>query len=124
MSAFQPGERYSATAAVDLTGKKYHIVKLDANGKVVLASAATDAIIGVLDNEPVAGRTADIVLLNGAGSFKVRIAANTAKDAYITTDANGKAVVTSTAGHRVIGRLVRAGSAGAIAEYIKLNEKF
>lgn len=124
MTAFQPGERYSATAGADLTGKQHHIVKLDANGKVVLATAATDAILGVLDNAPVAGRTADVVLLNGAGTFKVKLAANSAKDAYLTTNGSGEAVATTTAGNRVIGRLVRAGSAGAIGEYIKLNEKY
>lgn len=124
MTAYQTGERTSRIAAVDLTGKRYQLVKLDANEKVVLATAATDAILGVLDNEPVAGTVADVVLLNGTGTFKVRLAANTAKDAYLTSDANGKAVATTTTGDRVIGRLVRAGKAGEIAEYIKHNEKY
>ncbi|MET4003863.1 hypothetical protein ABIB48_002601 [Arthrobacter sp. UYCu511] len=124
MTAFQTGERTTRIAGEDLTGKRYQLVKLDANEKVVLASAATDAILGVLDTDAKAGDVVDVVLLNGVGTFKVRLAANTVKDAYLTSDANGKAVLTSTAGDRVFGRLIRAGKAGEIAEYIKHNEKY
>ena len=122
---FQPGDRYTAVAAVDLTGKRYHIVKPDSNGKVVLASAATDAILGVLDNEPVAGAVADVVINNGQGTFRVKAAASTiAKDAFVTTDGNGKAVSTTSSGNRVIGRAVRAFAANEIGEYIKANQKY
>lgn len=124
MTAYREGDRTSVTAAVDLSAKQFQLVKTDVNGKLVLATAATDAILGVLDNAPGAGSTADVVLINGQGTFKVRLAANTAKDAYLTTDADGKAVATTTANDRVFGRLVRTGKAGEIAEYIKLNEKF
>ncbi|MFM9793309.1 hypothetical protein [Streptomyces turgidiscabies] len=122
---FQPGERFSAEAAVDLSAKQYHFVKLDSNGKLVLASAATDNILGVLANAPKLGQIGDVVLLNGAGSFKVKTAAaNIAKDAYITSDANGQAVATTTTGNRVAGRLPYASTASEIAEYIKHNEKY
>lgn len=124
MTAFQPGGRYSAIAAADLSEKRYHLVKLDTNGKVVLASAATDAILGVLDNTPTAGKVADVVLLNGEGTFKVKLGANTSKDAYLTANSDGEAIATTTAGNRVIGRLVRTGVENEIAEYIKLNEKY
>jgi hypothetical protein len=124
MTAFQTGGNYSAEAAVDLTGKRYYIVKLDANGKVVIATAATDAILGVLNNEPKLGQTADVVLLNGPGSFKVKTAGAISKDAYITTDGTGKAIATTTTGNRVIGRVVLTSASGDIAEYVKLNEKY
>lgn len=124
MTAFQPGGSYSAVAAADLTGKRYYIVKLDTNGAVVLATAATDAILGVLNNEPKLGQTADVVLLNGEGSFKVKTGGNISKDAYITTDGAGKAIATTTAGNRVIGRAVLTSTSGDIAEYLKLNEKY
>lgn len=124
MTAFQSGERYSAPAGADFTGKRYYIVKLDSSGNVVLASAATDAILGVIDNEPKTGRTADVVLLNGTGTFKVKTGGNISKDAYITTDGNGKAIATTTTGNRVIGRAVRDSSSGDVAEYVKLNEKY
>lgn len=124
MTAFQPGERYNAPAGQDFTGKRYTIVKLDSNGNVVQAAGATDPILGVIDGEPVSGRTADVVLLNGAGTFKVKTSANIAKDAYITCDSNGLAVSTTSAGNRVIGRAVRASNSGDVIEYIKLNEKY
>ncbi|WP_064444439.1 DUF2190 family protein [Rhodococcus sp. YH3-3] len=123
--SYQPGDRYTAVAGADLTGKRYHIAKLDANGEVVLAAAATDNILGVLDNEVKKGGVAEVVLANGQGTFKVKAAnAVIAKDAFITTDASGKAVATTTAGNRVIGRAVRAGVANEVIEYVKHNEKY
>ena len=123
--SYQPGDRYTAVAGADLTGKRYHIVKLNSAGEVVLASAATDAIIGVLDNEVKQGGVAEVVLANGQGTFRVKAAATgIAKDAFLTGDANGQAVATTTTGNRVIGRAVRAFAASEIGEYIKLNEKY
>lgn len=123
--SYQPGDRYTAVAGADLTGKRYHIVKLNADGKVVLAAAATDAVLGVLDNEVKAGGVAEVVLANGQGTFKVKSAATAiAKDAFITTDANGQAVATTTDGNRVVGRAVRAGVAGEVIEYVKHNENY
>lgn len=124
MAAIQPGERYSAPAAADLSTKRYHLVKLDANGNVVLATSATDNILGVLDNSPKAGQTADVVLVNGAGSFKVKLGGTVAAGAFLTANADGEAIGTTTAGNRVIGRAVRAGVENEIAEYIKHNEKY
>lgn len=121
--SYQPGDRYTAVAGADLSGKRYHIVKLNADGKVVLAAAATDAIIGVLDNEPKEGVTAEVVTVNGQGTFRVKAAGTIAKDAFITSDASGKAVATTTSGNRVIGRAIRAFVANEIGEYIKANEK-
>ncbi|WP_156666213.1 hypothetical protein [Rhodococcus sp. HS-D2] len=124
MAAVQPGERYSAPAAADLSTKRYHLVKLDANGEVVLATSATDNILGTLDNSPRLGQTADVVLANGVGSFKVKLGANASAGAFLTANGDGEAIGTTTTGNRVIGRLVRAGVENEIAEYIKHNEKY
>lgn len=124
MAAVQPGERYSAPAAADLSTKRYHLVKFDTNQNIVLATAATDAILGVLDNSPKLGQTADVVLVNGPGSFKVKLGANTSAGAYLTANGDGEAIGTTTTGNRVIGRLVRTGVENEIAEYIKHNEKY
>ncbi|WP_157929175.1 hypothetical protein [Mycobacteroides abscessus] len=124
MAAVQPGERYSAPAAADLSTKRYHLVKFDDNQNIVLATAATDAILGVLDNSPKLGQTADVVLVNGSGSFKVKLGANTSARAYLTANGDGEAIGTTTTGNRVIGRLVRTGVENEIAEYIKHNEKY
>lgn len=120
MATIQPGERYTARAGADLTGKRYHIVKLNASDEAVLSSAATDAHFGVLDYEAKAGDSVDIVMLNGSGTFKVKTAANIAAGALITSNASGQAI-TATTGARVIGRALRASVAGEVAEYIKLD---
>lgn len=119
MSTYTDGPRFSADAGADLSAKRYYIVKTDANGKVVLASAATDKLIGVLDNTPEANDTADVVLRNGQGTFKVIAGGTISKDAYLTTDASGKAVATTTSGNHVFGQAVRAAVAGDIVEYFK-----
>lgn len=124
MTAYQDGGRYSAPAGADMTGNRYKFVKLNSSGQVVLATGATDAILGVLDNEPISGRTADVVLLNGAGTFKVKAGGTIAKDAYITCNASSVAVATTNAGDRVCGRAVTAAVSGDVVEYIKSNEKY
>lgn len=124
MTTFQDGGRFSAPAGADLSTKRYYIVKLDTNGNVVLATAATDAILGVLDNAPKQGATADVVLINGHGTFKVKTGAGISKDAYITSNGSGQAISTTTTGHRVLGRAVATTNSGDVAEYIKANEKY
>lgn len=111
---FTDGDRYTGRAAsgTDLSGKEGYAVKTDANGRVVLASAATDKIIGVLeDGGRGAGDNVSVVLVNGSGSFWGVCGAEVAKDAYITSDAAGKLIATTTAGNKVIGQAVQATSA-------------
>lgn len=122
MATFQPDERGSFKAAADLSAKNYHALKLNTNGDVVLATAGTDPIIGVLDGETKLGHTADVVFINGAGSFKVKAGAAIAAGALITADASGKAV-TATTGDRAFGRALYAAVDGEIFECMKVNEK-
>ncbi len=124
MATYQTGDRYSAAAAADFTGKRYTIVKTDSNGDIVNASAATDAILGVIDNEPTLGRTADVVTVNSDGTFKVKAGGVISKDAYLTSDSNGAAVATTTTGNRVFGRALTSAVSGQIVEYLKLSEKY
>ncbi|MFI2837553.1 DUF2190 family protein [Mycolicibacterium sp. PDY-3] len=124
MTSFRQGDYDSREAGADLSTKQYYVVKTDSNGKYVLASAATDAIAGVLVNAPKLGETADVANINGSGTFKVAAGGTIAKDAYLTTDANGKAIATTTTGNRVFGRAVAAAVSGDIVEYRKSNEKY
>ena len=121
MTLYQTGERTTALSGADLRGKRYHIVKRDANNNFVLASAATDIIAGVLDYEPRRAEDAvDVVLINGTGSFKVKAGGTIAKDALLTTNASGQAVTAST-GNRVFGRARTAAVSGDIVEFDKLD---
>lgn len=114
----------SVLSAADLSLKRFYIVKTDASGNAVLAAAATDAILGVLDDGGrKSGDTVDVVAINGHGTFRVVAGGTITKDAYLTSDASGKAVATTTTGNRVFGRAVKAAVAGDIVEYIKCNER-
>lgn len=124
MTTFRQGDYDSREAGADLSAKQYFVIKTDANGKYILATAATDAIRGVLVNAPKLGETADVALVNGSGTFKVLAGGTIAKDAFLTTDANGKAIATTTTGNRVFGRAVAAAVSGDIVEYVKHNEKY
>ena len=124
MTSYRQGDYDSREAGADLSTKQYYVVKTDANGKYILATAATDALRGVLVNAPKLGETADVASINGSGTFKVLAGGTIAKDAYLTTDANGKAIATTTTGNRVFGRAVAAAVSGDIVEYVKHNEKY
>jgi hypothetical protein len=123
MSTFTEGNHYSAKSAAnaDLSTKKGYCVKTDNNGKIVLASAATDKILGVLaDGGRVAGDNVDVVLINGSGTYKAIAAGAISKDAYITSDSAGKVVSTTTTGNHVIGQAMQAATGdGQQIEYLK-----
>jgi len=128
MTTFRQGDYDSREAAADLSTKTYFIVKTDAAGKYVLAAAAFDNVRGVLVNAPKLGDTADVANVNGSGTFKVVAGAAFAKDALLTSDANGRAIAAtqSTAGAvptvRVFGRARSAATAlNDIVEYDKVN---
>jgi len=123
MAVHTDGNNYSREAAANLSAKQYFVLKSDSAGKAVLAAAATDAITGVLANAPTSGETADIVGINGSGTYKVKLGGTVTKDAYLTSDSAGKAVATTTTGNRVFGRALVAGVANDVIEYQKLNER-
>lgn len=123
MANYVDGSYGSYEAGADLTGKQYHVVKTDANGKVVLATAASDAILGVLETVGKSGETVSVAFLNGSGTYKVKAGGTIAKDAYLTTNASGQAVATTTVGNRVFGRAVTSAVANDVVEYVKCNER-
>jgi hypothetical protein len=123
---YNPGEEYSAVSAADLSEKKGYLCKTDSSGNIVLAAAATDAILGVIaDGGRQSGDTVSVMLINGTGTYKVVSGASFSKDAYLTTDGSGKAIGTTSSGNRVFGRAVRAATgADQVVEYVKYNEKY
>lgn len=118
------GSHFSREAGADLSAKQYYLVKINSSNKAVLAAAATDVIAGVLENAPASGETADIRARNGCGTGKVVAGGNITHMAALTSDANGKAVVTTTAGNHVIGYALSTGVDGQVIEYIKANHKY
>lgn len=120
MAEVQQGNFVTVDNDVDLSAKQYHIVKEDAGGKAVLAGAADANILGVLNNAPKAKWGADVAVINGSGTFKVVAGGNIARNARLTSDANGKAV-TATAGQRCFGVARRAAALDEVVEYFRYN---
>ena len=50
------------TAAADLSGKQYYFVKLASESTVNVCSAVTDVPIGVLQNTPASGESAEVAI--------------------------------------------------------------
>jgi hypothetical protein len=98
----------SREAGEAMTDKQHHIVQLDATGKIEVAESATDLIVGVLQNYPGAGEQAVYAF---GGIAKVKAGGAIAIGAWVTSDANGKAVATTTDKDVVIGRHIGTAAA-------------
>lgn len=115
--------RYAAAA--DYSAKQFYIVKQSGDAAVTLASAATDLLIGVIQNKPKSGEAVEVFGRWGGGTGKVILGSGGAtRGAFLTADADGKAVATTTGGDEVIGRALQAGDAGDIIEFSPSNEKY
>jgi len=99
----------SLKAAADLRTHQYKFVKLDANGNVVLCSAAGERPYGVLQNKPNTGETAVVRIM---GVTKIVVSAAIATPNQIATDNAGLAKAAS--------RLVQAtGNASNVAGFLR-----
>lgn len=102
---------YVATAAL-LEG---YAVKI-ASGQVVVATAATDKIIGVTQGKYAIGETASIKLRNGNGTVKVKLGGTVAVGDRLTSAADGRLITTTTAANEVVGVALEAGVANDFIE--------
>lgn len=104
--------RITLEAAADLSGAQYCFVKLDSNGKAALLTAATDKPLGVLQNQPIAGKEATILV---EGGTKVKASAAIAIGASIGSTTSNTGAVTLVQGtdltKYVVGTAVTAASA-------------
>lgn len=106
------GEAPPLAAGADLSAKYGYIVKQSAQ-TYVLASAATDKIAGVLQNKPESGETC---LVYNRGKVPVIYGDTVSVGDRLTSDADGKAIATTTTGNVVIGTAVKAGAVNDIGE--------
>lgn len=90
-----------------------------ADGHVVQAAAATDALIGVFDElAHAAGERCDVIR---AGATLVQYGGNVTRGDWLTSDANGNAVTAAPAAganNGVIGRAEVSGVAGDIVPIV------
>lgn len=95
-----------------------YAVKFSA-GNIVVATAATDAIIGVIDVDNDAGQQANVRLRSGSGTaIGVAGTGGVAVGDKVTAEADGQLVATTTAGNEVVGIAITAASAGEEFEMI------
>lgn len=112
-------------AGADLSDKQYYIVKQQTDRTIVLASAATDFLFGVLHKPAASGGEVSVAARNMDGTFKVIAGATFAAGVYLTSDSAGKAIGTTTANNEVIGVAQEAATAvGQIIEYLPLSRKY
>lgn len=107
------------TATTDI--EPYRVVALGAADGVVIqsdghakANIGTSNIIGA-DTDAM---RCDVVL---SGIAEVEYGGEVTRGAWLTADADGKAIATTTAGHNVIGRALISGVAGDIGSVFLTN---
>lgn len=95
-------------AGVDLSDKQYRLCELDADGNVVMVTAAGGPVLGVVTNKPGLG---DAATMYGTGCImKVVAGGNIPPQSEVAVDADGKAAV-AVAGNYVIGLCLEAAAA-------------
>lgn len=100
------------TAAADLSAKQYFIVDVTADKQVNLASSAGQAVMGVLQNDPISGAAA-IVRTGGVSKVEVGTGGLSAGD-LVQANANGEAIAAAT-GDYTVGMCLIGAAAGEVA---------
>ncbi len=98
----------SFESAADHTAKQFFIVKLDSTAKIVLAAAAGDLLLGVLQNDPNTGQAAQVRIL---GITKAVAGAAITLGDEVISDTAGKVISTAAAGDRILGQALEAAAA-------------
>jgi hypothetical protein len=100
----------SQLAGADLRTAQFKFVKLNGSGQVVIASAAGEKVLGVLQNKPNTGEVADVMLI---GVTKLISGAAVTAGALVMTDANAKAITAATTGSTIAGWALETAGSGA-----------
>ena len=113
---------YEAAAAI----AAFRIVRFSdaaASSKVNVGSAANQALIGTTGKvgASAAGQMVDV---NRAGINQVQLGGTVNAGDWLTSDANGKAIATTTAGDNVIGRAEQPGVADDIIDYFAAFSRY
>lgn len=103
---------HGLVAAADLSAKQYHVVALASTSKQVkTAAAATGAVIGILQNDPLSGEAASVV---GAGMTKAVSGAAISAGDLVTANSTGQCIATTTANNKVVGKAITAAAGTAV----------
>ena len=118
-SQYSGSKGFKATAALG----RGILVKLS-SGEVVVATAATDKIVGITESSCEAGEVVSVRLLSGAGTAQVKAGGNVSVGDYLTSDADGEVVATTTGGNKVVGQALEAGVDNDIIEVLLCNFQY
>ena len=116
MSASSETDTYFSTSS--LLTSEWLIVKDDADGNCALSTAATDKILGAVQDT---GKGANTVV--GIGSipgkeYKVKLGGTVQSGVLLTADAASKAVATTTDGDVIFGRAREDGVVNDVIRYM------
>jgi len=106
--------KVTLVAAADLSAKQYHFVKLDNTGKAAAIAAITDIPVGVLQNAPLAGQEAEVLV---SGGTKLVAGELLTIPAFLSTTSGGRAdkiAVTDTTQYVVAQALTASGADGEV----------
>jgi hypothetical protein len=81
--------KVTLVAGADLSALQYNFVKINSSGQAVACAAATDIPVGVLQNAPISGQEAEVLIVGGT---KIVAGAAIGEGAQIGTGSTGKAV--------------------------------
>lgn len=107
------GRDITLLAAEDLSDYQYRFVTQASDSTVQLMNAATDAILGVLQNNPESGQPA-VVRIDGTSKLVANAALAVGaqvKAEYVSTSDNGKADAADTEGDIARGLVIQAAGA-------------
>jgi hypothetical protein len=90
-------------------------VKLS-SGNIVVATAATDKIIGITVGKVAAGETGTVRLRSATGTVKVKLGGTVAVGDRLTANGTGVLITTTTAANEVVAVAVEAGVSGDFIE--------
>jgi len=106
--------KVSLIAGADLSSSQYKFVKLNSSGQVIAVAAATDRPIGVLQNNPASGGTAEVLV---SGGTKL-VLGGTVTEGQIVSPSSTGAGVTITVGtdttKYICGTALTEGASGEI----------
>ena len=111
MTAQYLPHRHSTVANADLSALQFTLVTVDTStAKLASAAAATAPILGVLENKPTSGQTAEWA---GPGCIaKVKAGGNIAPQDKLTGTTGGAAIATTTTGQYYVGFALATGVSG------------
>ena len=112
------GGSYARNAGADLSEKLFYLTKVDTDGDIVLAAAATDFVLGPVLEAAVQDKPVTVQYL-GEGKA-ITGGAITAGD-RLTSDSAGKAIATTSSGNNVFGVALESAASGAIVPFVFLR---